>query len=215
MKELCRGFLMLLAFTLCVRTLASETTSEQFLPMGGGESDALGLTRLIEPQRRALERAFPNSKILVVCKGNYSGNSPNELILTVTSASHTANRGPVSRVGLIFSDNEWRIHSIDGEIKMDSAISHASHLDEWNNPADPEKLANSVKCNAVLKTDKDLSNNGKLLGRAPFFNPAKIGKRSGTNACFSSSAEYNNWDCVAYDPRQRRFRLWYQQVFAD
>ena len=104
---------MLLVFTLCGRTLASETTAEQFSPMGAGENDALRATSLIEPQRRALERAFPNSKILVVCKGSYSGNSPDELILTVTSAIHTANVDPISRVGLIFSDNEWRIHSID------------------------------------------------------------------------------------------------------
>jgi hypothetical protein len=215
MKKISTSALMLLAFSFFVSASASETTSGGFLPAGASVGDAVGLTRLMGPQLRALERDFPNSKILSTCRGNYSGNSPDELVLTVTSASDTARNRAISRVGLTFSDNEWSIHRIDVEIKMDSAVSHASHIDEWDHPADPEKFAKTIKCNVVLNSDKTFSQNGKLLGRPPFFKLAEMGKRSVTNACFSSSAEYNNWDCVAYDARQRRFRLWYQQVFAD
>ena len=146
--------------------------------------------------------------------GNYSGNSPNELVLSVTSASDTDD--PVtSRVGLTFSENQWTVHHIDDELKKDSAISHSSHLEEWNHSNDPEEFARAVKCNVTLKSDETFSMNGKLFGRAPFFAVPKVQKGAAASTCFSSSAEYNNWDCVAYDSHRRRFRLWYQQVFAD
>lgn len=214
MKKPRTSVLMALVFALCASASASETNLVESSPTGAGVSNAAGLTRLNEPQRQALQREFPNLKILSTCMGNYSGNSPNELVLSVTSASDTASPA-TSRVGLTFSDNEWTVHRIDVEIKADSAVSHASHLDQWNHPADPEKFAHTVKCNVTLNSDKTFSRNGKLLDRAPFFKMPKIRKGSAANTCFSSSAEYNNWDCVAYDPQQRRFRLWYQQVFAD
>lgn len=169
---------------------------------------------LDEPQRQALQRDFPNSRVLSTCIGNYSGNSPNELVLSVTSVSDTASAA-ISRVGLTFSNHQWTVHHIDDELKRDLAVSHSSPLEKWDPSTDPEKFARAVKCKVTLKSDKTFSMKGKLFGRAPFFAVPKIQKGSAANACFGSSAEYNNWDCVAYDSHQRRFRLWYQQVFAD
>lgn len=195
MKKIKISFLMALTFSLCASAWAAET-------------------RLDEPQQKALQHDFPNSKILSTCTGNYSGNSSNELVLSVTSDSYTASPA-ISRVGLTFSNNQWTVHHIDDELKKDLAISHSSPLEKWDPSTDTEKFARAVKCNVTLKSDKTFSMKGKLFGRAPFFSVPKIQKGSAANTCFGSSAEYNNWDCVAYDPQQRRFRLWYQQVFAD
>jgi hypothetical protein len=170
---------------------------------------------LSDRQQRAIDRSFPNSKILSICSGNFSGNSPDEMILTLVAASNATEPNAVHRVGLTFSDNKWNVHSIDNELMKDSSLSNSSHVEQWNHPADPEKFAQNVKCNVSLRYDKLFSQNGKPMGRPLFFKAPNSQKGVTANTCFSTVAEYNNWDCVAYDPKQSRFRLWYQQVFAD
>lgn len=172
---------------------------------------------LSDPQRRAFDHDLPNSKVLSTCGGNFSGNSPDEMVLTLASASDTAKTKTVHvhRVGLTLSDNKWNVHSIDDELMKDASVSDSSHIEQWNHPADPEKYAQKVKCNVRLSSDKLFSQNGKPLGRPLFFKAPASQKGLTANTCFSTVAEYNNWDCVAYDPKHGRFRLWYQQVFAD
>lgn len=179
-------------------------------------ASATQIRRLDKAQWQALQREFPNSKVLSACMGNYTGNSPHEMVLSVASRSGAT--GPtISRVGITLSNNQWTVHRIDDELKTDSAVSDHSNIDKWIDPAiaEPARLAQRVKCDAKLTTDKTFSYNGTLLGRPLFFQAYTVPKGSAASTCFPSDVQYNNWDCIAYDPAERRFRLWYQQVFAD
>lgn len=198
MKKMQAGVLIVAVFTLCASASASE------------------IGRLDAPQRQALQRAFPDAKILSACMGNYSGNSPRELVLALASASGAADPA-ISRVGMTLSNHQWTVHRIDHEMMKDAAVSDHSHIEQWIDPSEqePEKLALKVKCDVNLHADKTFSHNGKLLGRPLFFQAHAVPKGFAANACFPSDTHYNNWDCIAYDPKAGRFRLWYQQVFAD
>jgi hypothetical protein len=105
---------------------------------------------------------------------------------------------------LVLTGDKWALHDIDQELLQDERLSNSFPVD-W-----PPSRAGATKCSARPARDRDLSNAGRPLGRALFALP--VGR---ANACFATSDEYNNWDCVAYSPSQGRFKLWYQQVFAD
>ena len=71
-----------------------------------------------------------------------------------------------------------------------------------------------MRCGVDLKKDSAFSLNGEPLEK-PLFNLTIAGLASATPVCFQSDDIFNNWDCLVYDPKLLRFRLWYQQVFFD
>jgi hypothetical protein len=165
---------------------------------------ASGLAARLSPEQRALiERAYPGALLFSACSGNFSGRSGQEQVLGLVTPEATE-KHRVIRVGLVLAGDKWTLHDVDQELLQDERLSHSFPMD-W-----PLSRASEYKCSASPARDRDLSYAGKPLGGALFALPA-----GRANACFATSDEYNNWDCVAYSPSQRRFRLWYQQVFAD
>jgi hypothetical protein len=151
-------------------------------------------------QLSLLNSTYPASEIIFDCQGNFSGASSNEHVLGIRQAG----QAPI-RVGLVLDGGKWTFHDIERELSTDKLPPHywpqrweASNGGDWGAP----------KCNVEARHDPDLSDNGKLLDR-----PLFALRRGQANACFNTSQQYNNWDCVAY--RKGQFRLWYQQVFAD
>lgn len=175
----------------------------------------IDIDALNQPQQHLLDQSFPKSTILSICSGNFSGQSNQEVTLVIAPSSPQPPANNILRIGLILSKNGWIIHEIDNEIKLDAALSNSSRLQDWNHTGGQGELSGKVKCNVVLKRENGLNDKGKILGRNPFFTLGQASKAPLANTCYSSSAEYNNWDCIAYDPRKNRFRLWYQQVLAD
>jgi hypothetical protein len=157
--------------------------------------------RLSPEQQAVVEHAYPGARLVSACGGNFSGRSGQEQVLGLVGPE-AAQR--LIRVGLVLAGDKWALHDIDQELLKDERFSHAFPLD-W-----PLSRVGDTKCSARPARDRDLSNAGRPLGRALFALPA-----GRANACFATSDEYNNWDCVAFSPAQGRFRLWYQQVFAD
>jgi hypothetical protein len=155
-------------------------------------------SQLLPEQKTLLDREYPGARIVFACNGNFSGSSGHEKMLALATPAGT--RSP-ARVGLVLERGAWALHHIDKELLGDSRLSRHFPLD-WTGAA--------VKCSATPGRDPDLGNDGKPLGRSFF----RLGAGA-ANACFATSEQYNNWDCVGYSPRERRFRLWYQQVFAD
>jgi hypothetical protein len=171
------------------------------LAHGAGQASAPApfASRLLPQQKALLDRNYPGARIVAACSGNFSGQSGQEKVLALTLASHT--RASPARVGLVLEHGAWTLHDIDKELLGDSKLSRHFPLD-W--------AGTGTKCSAAPGRDPELGQDGKPLGRSLFRLGAGV-----ANACFATSEEYNNWDCVAFSPRERRFRLWYQQVFAD
>jgi hypothetical protein len=155
-------------------------------------------------QAAALAAAWPGFRIVARCPGNFSGASRQEAIVGIWT-------GTLHRVGLVAQAGKWQLHDIDRELLNDEPVTHSFPL-AWDHKVDASGFHGQMKCNVTLGREPDLSLEGKPLGPPPLFS-LRAGQQA--NACFGSSEQYNNWDCVAFDPAQRRFRLWYQQVFAD
>lgn len=143
--------------------------------------------------------AYPGAEIIFDCPGNFSGASDREHVLGIARPGQAP-----SRVGLTLDTGKWIFHDIEAELKSDK-LPARHHAYAWEAP--PGGAA--PKCNVQPARDADLSDHGKPLGEKPLF----ILRPGQANACFASSGEYNNWDCIAF--RKSQFRLWYQQVFAD
>jgi hypothetical protein len=160
--------------------------------------------QLAPGQAAALAASYPDYRIVARCAGNFSGASAQEAIVGIWT-------GSLHRIGLVAQAGKWQVHDIDRELLKDEPVSHSFPL-AWDHKLDASGFHGLMKCNVVLRSEPAMSSGGKPLGPPPLFS-LRAGQKS--NACFASSAEYNNWDCLAYDPAQQRFRLWYQQVFAD
>jgi hypothetical protein len=173
------------------------------MPVLAAAHAALVMT-LAPGQAAALATNYPEAQIVAACAGNFSGAGERETVLGIwTDRLH--------RVGLVLDGGKWQVHDIDLELRKDEPVSHSFPL-AWEHKVDDGGFHGAMKCKVNLREEPDLSQGGKVLGRPPFF---RLGAAQQANACFGTSNEYNNWDCVAFDPKQRRFRLWYQQVFAD
>jgi hypothetical protein len=145
------------------------------------------------------QHAYPDAELIFDCKGNFTGASDKEHVL----GFHRPGEKP-RRVGLVLDSGKWLFHDIEQELKADK-LPPRHWAQSWEAP--PGGAA--PKCNVDPRHDPDLSDHGKTLGDVPFFT-----LRPGlAAACFGTSEQYNNWDCIAY--RNGRFSLWYQQVFAD
>ncbi|MGZ5199647.1 MAG: hypothetical protein ACXWC4_07720 [Telluria sp.] len=145
------------------------------------------------------QAAYPDAEVVFDCQGNFSGASAQEHVLGIKRDG-----AKPARVGLLLDSGKWVFHDIDHELDTDKLPPR-----RWPYPWEVAPTAAAPKCNADPRRDRDLSDNGKVLGYRPLF----VLRQGQANACFGTSAQYNNWDCVAY--RNGQFRLWYQQVFAD
>lgn len=143
--------------------------------------------------------AYPGARVVFDCEGNFSGASGQEHVLGIERPGEKR-----QRIGLLLDSGKWLFHDIDKELS--AGRQHGKHAEQgWEGP--PQN--SPFKCRADLQRDRDLSVQGKPLDGPPSF-ALRAGQAS---ACFGTSGQYNNWDCVAY--RSRRFQLWYQQEFAD
>lgn len=150
-------------------------------------------------QLSLFKTAYPGAEIVFDCQGNFSGGSSHEHVLGIVRSG----QAPV-RVGLTRDGGMWRFHDVERELKSDKLP--ARHYPyEWEAP--PSGAA--PKCNVQPAREAELSDQGNVLGGRPLF----ALRPDRANACFATSQQYNNWDCIAY--RNGQFRLWYQQVFAD
>jgi hypothetical protein len=160
-------------------------------------------------QMALIEAKYPNHAVRGACQGNFTGNSEKETVIVLRSKSDQKTDKDI-RAAVVYEKNKPTIHSIDEELTKDLKISSSVPL-TWIGATD-----GTVKCNANPIADPQMSDHGKLLGHRPFFNlPVSKGSGRASSVCYATSHEYNNWDCVAYDRKQRRFRLWYQQSLAD
>jgi hypothetical protein len=145
------------------------------------------------------QHAYPNAQVIFDCQGNFTGASDQEHVLGIQRPG-----AQPERIGLVLDSGKWLFHDIEAELKADK-LPPRRWPQRWEAP--PAGLA--PLCNIDPHRARDLNYHGTLLGGKPFFRlPA-----GHATACFATSEQYNNWDCVAYGTGH--FRLWYQQVFAD
>jgi len=114
---------------------------------------------------------------------------------------------------MIWNQDRWEVHLIDNEIKKDDKISNSFPM-EWQYTFNEKGFSGDMKCgiDSEFRDNSDLS---YALGDKPFFDLNEEGLRNNKPVCFATSDVYNNWDCVVYSPKDKRFRLWFQQAHAD
>jgi hypothetical protein len=165
--------------------------------------------KLSPSQQQALAKVYPDFKILKLCAGSYTGSKKQEFVMGIWKPveSRDSWKSAVHRVGLIWQRNAWVVHIIDDEIEKDTAISRSSPMD-WAYELTNKGFVAGMKCNVNLAQDPQLNTK-------PFFSLRSKGLQNNKTVCFASSNVYNNWDCLVFSPRDNRFRLWMQQVYAD
>jgi hypothetical protein len=173
------------------------------------------LQQLSTAQIAALNQVYPGFRILSSCAGRFSRRGANELVLGIwspVSSDHPETKA-VHRVGLIRSQQGWQVHVIDDEIEKDKALSRSFPM-HWQYSLSDTEFTGPLKCGI----ESEFGQNSDLKygsGNRPLFNLKKAGLKNNKVVCFATSDVYNNWDCLVYSPQDRRFRLWYQQVYAD
>ncbi len=167
------------------------------------------LQRLSPSQQQALAKVYPDFKILKLCAGRYTGSNQEEFVMGIwqPAVSRDPWKHAVHRVGLIRQRNAWVVHIIDNEIEKDMAISRSSPMD-WAYELTDKGFVAGMKCHVNLAKDPQLNTK-------PFFSLRSKGLQNNKTVCFASSDVYNNWDCLVFSPKDDRFRLWMQQVYAD
>jgi hypothetical protein len=173
------------------------------------------LQQLSTAQIAALNRVYPGFRILSSCAGRFSRRGANELVLGIWKPGLSDRPGTraVHRVGLIRSQQGWQVHAVDDEIEKDKALSRSFPM-HWQYSLSDTEFTGPLKCGI----ESEFGQNSDLKygsGNRPLFNLKKAGLKNNKVVCFATSDVYNNWDCLVYSPQDRRFRLWYQQVYAD
>lgn len=170
---------------------------------------------LSKEQKSILDSSYPDFQLVAVCPGNFSGDTQNELVIGIWTPVESGKRQlqEIHRVGLVYHELSWSIHSIDDELEKDRELSNSYPM-RWDYKLNDETFVADMKCgiNSEFSKDSDLTYS---LGDKPFFSLQKTGLSKNKIACFATSDVYNNWDCVVYDPKEQRFKLWYQQAHAD
>jgi hypothetical protein len=173
------------------------------------------LQQLSTAQIAALNQVYPGFRILTSCAGRFSRRGANELVLgiwTPVSSDRPGTRA-VHRVGLIRSQQGWQVHIIDDEIEKDKALSRSFPM-HWQYSLSDTEFTGPLKCG--IESEFDQTSDLKYgNGNHPLFDLKKAGLQKHKVVCFATNDVYNNWDCLVYSPKAHRFRLWYQQVYAD
>ncbi len=199
--------------------VASIARTEPRIPHTLTSKDQENHTHLVKQmspdQIKALSRTYPDFRILKLCSGRFSGGDRDELVLGIwiPLKSKGGSRREVFRIGMIWNQDRWETHVIDDEIKKDGNISRSFPM-EWQYTFNDKGFSGNMKCgiDSEFRGNSDLS---YALGDKPFFDLNKEGLRNNKPVCFATSDVYNNWDCVVYSPKDKRFRLWFQQAHAD
>jgi hypothetical protein len=171
--------------------------------------------QLSSAQVAAIETAYPGFRILSMCVGRFSGGDTDELVLWIWTPveSLRADTSAVQRVGLVWSQKRWQVHSIDDEIKKDEHLSRSFPMN-WEYTLSDTEFIGSMKCGIESefgkKSELKYGNGNRTL-----FSLKRARLQKSKVICFATSSIYNNWDCLVYSPKDRRFRLWFQQVYAD
>jgi hypothetical protein len=193
--------------------IAPQQTESLSAVLEQGHRDRL--QQLSTAQIAALNQVYPGFRILTSCVGRFSRRGANELVLGIWKPGLSDRPGTraVHRVGLIRSQQGWQVHIIDDEIEKDRALSRSFPM-HWQYSLSNTEFTGPLKCGI----ESEFSQNSDLKyskGNHPLFDLKKAGLQRNKVVCFATSDVYNNWDCLVYSPKVRRFRLWYQQVYAD
>jgi hypothetical protein len=171
------------------------------------------LKKMLPEQRAAIAKVYPDFRILKLCPGSFSGAKRNELVLGLWKPLESSEPGKreVHRVGLLWSGSAWVVHNIDDEIQKDESVSRSFPLN-WEYAFTDKGFTGAMKCGVNLGKEPQLH-----PGRSqkPLFNLRSMGLQKNKAVCFATSDVYNNWDCLVFSPKDKRFRLWYQQAYAD
>jgi len=179
------------------------------------QNHKLLMQQLSVEQIAALNAGYPAFRILRLCSGRFSGAYRDELVLGLWKPIDSKQwwKREVHRVGLIWTPKGWEVHVIDDEIEKDANLSRSFPMN-WAFSLTSTGFTADMKCGI----DGEFSERSQLthsLGDKPFFDLDKEGLKANKAVCFATSDTYNNWDCVVFSPKDRRFRLWYQQAHAD
>ncbi len=171
--------------------------------------------QLSTDQEKALSNVYPDLRLIALCSGHFSGANQAELVLGVWKPVESKQwwKREVHRVGLIWNKGAWEVHIIDDEIEKDKDLSRSFPM-RWQYALEDKGFTGKMKCGVESEFGKD-SDLTYALGDKPFFDLKKTGLQKNKVVCFATDDVYNNWDCVVYSPKDRRFRLWFQQAHAD
>lgn len=205
---------MAIAGTVAVAPLAEAGAPRELAPADEQHHKLLTQQLSVE-QTAALNAAYPGFRVLKLCSGRFSGAGRDELVLGLWKPVDSRQwwKREVHRVGLIWTPEGWEVHFIDDEIEKDTNLSRSFPMN-WAYSLTSTGFAADMKCGI----DGEFSEHSQLthlLGDRPFFDLHKEGLKANKVVCFATSDTYNNWDCLVFSARDRRFRLWYQQAHAD
>jgi len=206
-------------FAIIFVFVASIATAEHRMPHTLTSKDQENHTNLVKQmssdQIKVLSRTYPNFRILKLCSGRFSDGDRDELVLGIwiPLKSKESGKREVLRIGMIWNQDRWEAHLIDDEIKKDDKISNSFPM-EWQYTFNDKGFSGDMKC-GIESEFRDNSDLSYSLGDKPFFDLNEEGLRNSKPVCFATSDVYNNWDCVVYSPKDKRFRLWFQQAHAD
>lgn len=181
------------------------------------------LSRLSTDQIKLVSDKYSDFRLLKICSGRFSGGDKDELVLGVWKPltwskenfhrefqHHDGKqwRWDVHRIGLLWNGKNWVFHDIDEE--MSKEVAAGLNPQSWQYTMNEKGFNGEMKCGieSEFKEDSDLT---YALGDKPLFDLDKKMKP----VCFATDDVYNNWDCLVYDAKADRFRLWYQQAHAD
>ena len=211
-------YIFVLLFIIFV-FVASIATTEDHMSRTFTSKDQenhINLLKQMSPsQIEAISRAYPDFRILKLCTGGFSGGDRDELVLGIwkPAKSKVWGKREVHRVGSIWNQNRWEAHIIDDEIEKDKKVSRSYPM-QWQYTFNNNGFSGEMKC-GIDSEFRDNSDLTYALGDKPFFDLTEKGLQHNKPVCFATSDVYNNWDCVVYSPKDKRFRLWFQQAHAD
>ncbi len=205
---------MALAGTVAMTASADAGAPRELAPADEQHHRAL-MQQLSVEQIAALNAAYPGFRVLKLCSGRFSGGNRDELVLGLWKPVESKQwwKREVHRAALIWTPKGWEVHVIDDEIEKDEKLSRSFPMN-WAFSLTSAGFAADMKCGI----DGEFSEHSQLthlLGDKPFFDLDKEGLNKNKVVCFATSDTYNNWDCLVFSAKDRRFRLWYQQAHAD
>lgn len=170
------------------------------------DTQAASTDQLSPNQFDRVKSRYSDGRVFRTCVGRFGGLSERDAVVGVLS------KGVAHRLALIWDGQEWELHDIDAELKLDHASSDAigTFPLRWNYSVQGDP-AEDFRCDLKLGQDRRIG----VEGDKPLFERDRLGVKDNTAVCFGTDNTYNNWDCVVYSPKDRRFRLWFRQAHAD
>lgn len=172
------------------------------------------LKALPAEQATAITAEQPSLLVVTSCVVHVNGAGKEERIVgAVLPSAEGQPDNQLTPLAVMWEHGKYVLHFINSDIAKDQWGKDRIH---WDYTINHGVVSAAIKCGTDPYHEADISDNKGHMHVAKVKFPLTKKEAAAKPAfCFGTDSTYNNWDCVLFNRKDKRFRLWYRQAMAD